>query len=236
IALVGDVKVSEAMPIIEKYFGRLPTQAQPEEFTTAEPPQNSVREVVLHDPAQPVFLEGYHRPSFRDKDDAVYDAIADVMSNGRTSRLYRSLVRDKKIASIAGGFSGLPGYKYPHLFAFFGVPVPGHKNDEIANAIHSEIDRIKTQDITDDELKMIKTRAKANLLRGLDDNAGLAQQLATFQALFGDWRELFYNVDRIDKVSKADVRRVANQTFVSTNRTVGTIETMKSATPQGGAQ
>jgi predicted Zn-dependent peptidase len=192
--------------------------------------------VVLHDPAQPVFLEGYHRPSFRDKDDAVYDAIADVMSNGRTSRLYRSLVRDKKIASIAGGFSGLPGYKYPHLFAFFGVPVPGHKNDEIANAIHSEIDRIKTQDITDDELKMIKTRAKANLLRGLDDNAGLAQQLATFQALFGDWRELFYNVDRIDKVSKADVRRVANQTFVSTNRTVGTIETMKSATPQGGAQ
>jgi predicted Zn-dependent peptidase len=236
IALVGDIKVSEAMPIIDKYFGRLPAQAQPEEFTTAEPPQNSVREVVLHDPAQPVFLEGYHRPSFRDKDDAVYDAIADVMSNGRTSRLYRSLVRDKKIASIAGGFSGLPGYKYPHLFAFFGVPVPGHTNQEIADAIHAEVDRIKTQDISDDELKMIKTRAKANLLRGLDDNAGLAQQLATFQALFGDWRELFYNVDRIDKVSKGDIRRVANLTFVSTNRTVGTIETVKSAAAQGGAQ
>jgi predicted Zn-dependent peptidase len=236
IALVGDIKVSEAMPIIDKYFGRLPAQAQPEEFTTAEPPQNSVREVVLHDPAQPVFLEGYHRPSFRDKDDAVYDAIADVMSNGRTSRLYRSLVRDKKIASIAGGFSGLPGYKYPHLFAFFGVPVPGHTNQEIADAIHAEVDRIKTQDISDDELKMIKTRAKANLLRGLDDNAGLAQQLATFQALFGDWRELFYNVDRIDKVSKGDIRRVANLTFVSTNRTVGTIETVKSAAAHGGAQ
>jgi predicted Zn-dependent peptidase len=236
VAVVGDIKASEAMPLIEKYFGRLPAQSQPEEFTTAEPPQNSVREVVLHDPAQPVFLEGYHRPSFRDKDDAVYDAIADVMSNGRTSRLYRSLVRDKKIASIAGGFSGLPGYKYPHLFAFFGIPVPGHSTQEIADAIHAEVDRIKTQEITDDELKMIKTRAKANLLRGLDDNGGLAQQLATFQALFGDWRELFYNVERIDKVSKADIRRVANQTFVPTNRTVGTIETIKPTTPQGGAQ
>jgi predicted Zn-dependent peptidase len=70
----------------------------------------------------------------------------------------------------------------------------------------------------------------------LDDNGGLAQQLATFQALFGDWRELFYNVERIDKVSKADIRRVANQTFVPTNRTVGTIETIKPASPQGGAQ
>jgi predicted Zn-dependent peptidase len=238
VAVVGDIKPAEAMPIIEKYFDRLPGKPQPTEFTTTEPPQNSAREVVLLDPAQPIFLEGYHRPSFRDKDDAVYDAIADVMSNGRTSRLYRSLVRDKKIASIAGGFSGLPGYKYPHLFAFYGVPVPGHKPQEIADAIHAEIERIKTHDITDDELKMIKTRAKATLLRGLADNAGLAQQLATFQAMFGDWRELFYNVDRIDKVTKADIRRVANQTFVSTNRTVGTIETVRGngAAPQGGAQ
>jgi predicted Zn-dependent peptidase len=238
VAVVGDLKASDAMPVIEKYFGRLPTRPEPIEFTTAEPPQNSVREVVLRDPSQPVFLEGYHRPSFRDKDDAVYDAIADVMSNGRTSRLYRSLVRDKKIASIAGGFSGLPGYKYPHLFAFFGVPIPGHTPEQIADAIHSEIERIKTQDITDDELKMIKTRAKANLLRSLDDNAGLARQLATFQALFGDWRELFYNVERIDKVAKSDIRRVANQTFVPTNRTVGTIETIKGngAAQQVGVQ
>src|SRR5581483_1385870 len=237
VAVVGDIKPTQALPIIEKYFGRLPSKPEPTEFTTTEPPQNSVREVVLHDPAQPIFLEGYHRPSFRDKDDAVYDAIADVMSNGRTSRLYRSLVRDKKMASVAGGFSGLPGYKYPHLFAFYGVPVPGHKPQEIADAIHAEIERIKTQDITDEELKMVKTRAKATLLRGLADNAGLAQQLATFQAMFGDWRELFYNVDRIDKVTKSDIRRVANQTFVSTNRTVGTIETVRrSGGPQGGAQ
>jgi predicted Zn-dependent peptidase len=236
VAVVGDVKAADAMPIIEKYFGRIPAKNQPDEYTTQEPPQNSERQVVLHDPAQPVFLEGYHRPSFRDPDDAVYDAIADVISSGRTSRLYRSLVRDKKLASFAGGFSDLPGVKYPHLFAFFGLPLPGHTPAEIRDAIHEEIERLKREDITDDELKMVKTRAKANLIRRLAENEGLAQQLATVVALYGDWRELFYEVDRIDKVTKEDIRRVANKTFVPTNRTVGVIETAKPATAQGGAK
>jgi predicted Zn-dependent peptidase len=169
----------------------------------------------------------------------VYVAISDLMSNGRTSRLYRALVRDKKIAAFAAGFSGLPGSKYPHLFSFYAVPVPGHTPQELGDAIHAEIDRLKKEDITDDELKMIKTRAKADLIRGLDDNEGLAQQLAIYQARYGDWRELFKSVDRIDKVTKADIRRVANQTFTENNRTVGISETVKSASaaaPQGGAQ
>ena len=83
--------------------------------------------MVLHDRSQPLYLEGYHRPDYRSPDDAVYDAIADLMSNGRTSRLYRALVRDKKIAADSAGFTGLPGNKYPHLFAFYAFPLPGHK-------------------------------------------------------------------------------------------------------------
>ena len=76
---------------------------------------------------------------------------------------------------------------------------------------------------------MIKTRTKANLIRSLGDNEGLATQLATYQTRYGDWRELFRSVDRIDQVTKADIRRVANETFNDTNRTVGVIETTKSA-------
>src|SRR5499427_455337 len=153
------------MPIIEKYFGRIPSHEKPDDHTTAEPPQNSERRVVLHEAAQPLYLEGYHRPDYRSPDDAVYDAIADLMSSGRTSRLYRALVRDKKIASDAAGFTGLPGNKYAHLFAFYAFCMPGHKPDEMAQAIHVEIDKLKKEDISDDELKMIKTRAKANLIR-----------------------------------------------------------------------
>jgi predicted Zn-dependent peptidase len=224
VAVVGDVKTSEAMPILEKYFSRLPNRPKPDETTTTEPPQNSERRVELKEQTQPLYLEGYHRPDYRSQDDAVYDAITDLMSEGRTSRLYRALVRDKKIAAFSAGFSGLPGTKYPHLFAFYAYPLPGHTTQEVATAIHVEIDRLKKEDIGDDELKMIKTRSKANLIRGLADNEGLATQLATYQTRYGDWRELFRSVDRIDQVTKADIRRVADQTFNDTNRTVGVIE------------
>jgi predicted Zn-dependent peptidase len=239
VTVVGDVKTSETMPILEKYLGRLPSRPRPDERTTTEPPQNSERRVVLQEMSQPLYLEGYHRPDYHSTDDAVYDAIADLMSEGRTSRLYRALVRDKKIASFSAGFTGLPGNKYPHLFAFYAFPLPGHKPDEMADAIHAEIEKLKKEDISDEELKMIKTRAKANLIRGLGSNEGLASSLALYQARYDDWRELFRSVERIDKVTKADIRRVANQTFVPTNRTVGIIET-KTAAPaadqKGGAQ
>ena len=151
------------------------------------------------------------------------------MSDGRTSRLYRSLVRDKKIAAFAGGFNDFPGFKYPDMFVFYAVPTPGHTPEELGKAIHAEIDRLKTEDITDEELKMIKTRVKADLLRSLDSNMGLAQQFATAQAVFGDWREYFHEVDRIDKVTKADIRRVANETFKDSNRVVGILDTAKPA-------
>jgi predicted Zn-dependent peptidase len=237
VAVAGDVKAAQAMPILEKYFGRLPARPQPDETTTTEPPQNSERKVVLREKTQPIYIEGYHRPDYRSKDDAVFDAISDLMSEGRTSRLYRALVRDKKIASFSEGFTGYPGSKYPHLFAFLAVPLPGHTPQEVGDAIHAEIDRLKKEDISDDELKMIKTRAKANLIRGLADNEGLATQLATYQTRYGDWRELFRSVDRIDQVTKADIRRVANEVFADTNRTVGVIETGGGgASPGGGSE
>ena len=234
VAIVGDVDPVKTMAVIEKYFGAIPSRPKPDERTTTEPAQNSERRVILLDASQPVYLEGYHRPDYRDKDDAVYDALADLLSEGRTSRLYRALIRDKKIASEAEGGTGYPGVKYPHIFYFFATPMPGHTPQEVGDAIHAEIDRLKKEDISDEELKMVKTRAKANLIRSLGSNDGLAQDLAVYQTLYGDWRELFKSVDRIDAVTKADIRRVANQVFIPTNRTVGIIETVPATS--GGAQ
>lgn len=234
VAVVGDLDPAKTMAVMERYFSNIPSHQKPDERTTAEPPQDSERKVLLPMQSQPIYIEGYHRPSYRDKDDAVYDALTDLLSEGRTSRLYRSLVRDQKVASVAVGETGLPGVKYPHLFFFGALPLPGHTTQQVADAIHAEIERLKKEDITDDELKMVKTRAKANLVRGLDSNEGLAAQLAIYQTLYGDWRELFHDVDRINAVTKADIRRVANQVFVPTNRTVGVIETLQSA--NGGAQ
>jgi predicted Zn-dependent peptidase len=190
---------------------------------------------VLHEQSQPIYLEAYHRPDYRSPDDQVYDALADLLSNGRTSRLYRALVRDKQIASDSAGFTGYPGNKYPHLFGFYALPIPGHKPQEMASAIHAEIERLKKEDISDNELKMIKTRAKANLIRSLGSNEGLAFALGLNQARYDNWRELFRSVDRIDKVTKADIRRVANKTFTPDNRTVGIIEFAGGPPPGTGA-
>jgi len=235
IALVGDLDPTTVMPILERYFGQLATAPKPTELTTVEPPQNSVRNVKMNDMAQPIYVEGYHRPSYLDPDDAVYDAISDILSNGRTSRMYRSMVRDQKTAAAAGGFSGFPGNKYAHLFAFYGVPVPGHTNAEMQKGIQEQIVKLKTEDVTDEELQMFKTRTKADLIRGLASNEGLAHQLAVYQTRYGDWRELFRYLDKVDKVSKADIRRVANKAFQDSNRTIGTIETVSApAAPARG--
>jgi predicted Zn-dependent peptidase len=238
VAVVGDVKAATVLPIIAKYFGRIPAGPEPEALRTVEPPQRALREVKLEDKSQPLYVEGYHRPNFRDPDDAVYDVLSDLLSKGRTSRLYRSLVRDKQIALAAEGGS-FPGRKYPNLFYFFAVPNHGHTSQEMAGPIHDEIERLKTQDVTDEELQSIKTRAKADLIRGLGDNGGLAFQLAEYQSLYGDWRELFRQINHIEAVSKADIRRVANKIFTPENRTVAIMETTKTAAapqPKGAQQ
>jgi predicted Zn-dependent peptidase len=239
VGVAGDVKAETVMPILEKYFGPIPAGPPPQEMTTVEPPQKSEKTVIIREATQPFYIEGYHRPDYLDPDDAAYSAISDIFSNGRTSRLYRSLVRDQQIAAVSQGFSGFPGSKYPGLFAFYAVPVPGHTPQQMRDAIHKEIDMLKTTPVTDEELAMFKTRARADLLRGLADNQGLAEQLVVYQMRYGDWRELFKQLDRIDKVSKADIQRVANKIFLESNRTSAMIEfdaPKTAAKPNGGAQ
>jgi predicted Zn-dependent peptidase len=244
VAIVGDVKASEAMPMLEKYFSRVPGGPKPEEMTTVEPKQFAEKTVVIREATQPFYIEGYHRGDYLDPDDSVYDAITDILSNGQVSRLYRSLVRDQQIAAQAQGFSGFPGSKYPGLFAVYAVPLPGHTAAEMKDGIHKEIEKLKTQDVTAAELAMFKTRARAGLLHGLADNQGLASQLAEYQSRYQDWRELFRELDKIDKVTAADVRRVANKTFIESNRTSASIEfeapkqseQKPAASPNGGGQ
>jgi len=240
IAVVGDVKPAD-MPMLEKYFGAIPTGPKPEPMTTVEPPQTAEKSVVIKEPTQPLYLEGYHKPDYRDPDSAVYEAIQDIFSNGRTSRLYRSLVEQQQIAAEAEGVTGFPGTKFPNLFAFIAVPNAGHTPEEMRVAIHKEIEKLKTTDVTDAELAMFKTRARADLFRGLDDNQGLAEQLAIYQLRYGDWRELFNQLNKIDAVTKADIRRVANKVFVPSNRTYAMVEFQAPpkqlpAPAQGGAR
>jgi predicted Zn-dependent peptidase len=224
-AIVGDVQAKTLIPVLEKYFGRIPARPAPPPLRTVEPPQKVEKTVVLQDPAQPMYLEAYHRPAATHPDHAVWKAIDDVLLNGRTSRLYRSLVRDKKIAVDINTFAGYPGEKYPHLWAALVVPAVGATHEQVQAAFRTELDRLRTEDVTPEELARFKARAKATLLRALRSNLGLAIRLVDAQRLHGDWRELFRALDRIDKVTAADIRRVAGEAFQASNRTVAMIVT-----------
>ena len=234
IAVVGDVKAAEAMPILERYFAPIPAGPKPEPMTTVEPPQVAEKSVVIREATQPFYIEGYHRPDYRDPDDSVYDAITDIFSNGRTGRLYRSLVRDQKIAAEARD-SADPGDKYPGLFAFYAVPLPGHTPDEDARRHPQGAGPPEERRRHRRRTGRFKTRDRADTLRGLADNEGLAHQLAEYQTRFGDWRQLFRELDQIDKVTKADIRRVANKIFVESNRTSARIEFVAPKKPSDAA-
>lgn len=223
-AIVGNVKAKEVIPILDRYFGRLPKGDKPAPLRTIEPPQQAEISVTLRERAQPLYIEAYHKPSALHPDEPVYDAIAEILGRGRTSRLYRSLVEQQKVAVQAQVGGGLPGVKYPHLFLVLAVPARDASNDQVAKALQAELTRMAEEDVTDDELARFRTRAKADLVRSLGSNSGLASQLVTYQTLTGDWRELFRYVQRMEAVTKADIRRVAASLFRANNRTVGRIE------------
>jgi predicted Zn-dependent peptidase len=225
VAIVGDVNPDQMRTWAQNYFGRIPGGPKPDPVETVEPPQLGQRRVVVDDPSQPFVLIGYHKPSINHSDNAVFDAITDTVGVGRTSRLYKSLVKEKKIAVVATGFPGLPGNKYPGLFLFYAVPARGHSNQECEEAIDAEIERLKTELVSPEELAKAKTRSRASLIRQLASNSGLARQLTFYEVVTGDWRNLFKQLDEIEQVTAEDIQRVAREYFVRKNRTVGVIET-----------
>lgn len=219
--IVGDVEPQEVIRLAKLYFGRIPAGPESEPVWTVEPPQGGERRTVVHAQSQPILVIGYHKPDARHPDDAVFDAVQDVLAGGRTSRFYRSLVEEKKLAVVAGGFPGFPGQKYPNLFLFFSVAAAGKTNEENEEAMLAEIERLKTKLVSEEELSRVKQRARAQLVQQLSSNGGLAGQLAIYQVLTGDWRNLFRQLDAIRKVTREDIQRVAQTYFTERNRTVG---------------
>jgi predicted Zn-dependent peptidase len=225
IAIVGDVDPQEVKRLAQKYFAGIPSGPKPEPVETEEPPQRGERRVTVEDPSQPMIIIGYHQPSLNHPDNAVFEAISQIMSRGRTSRLYKSLVKEKRIAVSVSAGAG--GGKYPDIFIFYAVPAKGHTNQECEEAIYDEIEKIKTEPVSPEELAKAKTQVRAGLIRLLASNNGLARQLAFYDVITGDWRNLFEELDEIEKVTAEDIQRVSKEYFIRKNRSVGMIETIQ---------
>jgi predicted Zn-dependent peptidase len=225
--VVGDVDPKEIRRLADTYLGPIPSGPKPEPVRTIEPPQEFERRVTLKMNAQRVVLLGYHKPDINDPDNAVYDALGSILSEGRSSRLNRALVQEKKVAVGAFGQPGFPGQKYPNLFLFGSFVAPGKTNEEVEKAMMAEIERLKAQPVTTDELEGVKNRARSQLIRNFNSNSSMASDLASWQVLTGDWRNLFRYLDKLNAVSPQDIQRVAKQVFTDGNRTVGVIEPLQ---------
>jgi predicted Zn-dependent peptidase len=227
IAIVGDIDPADVKRLAQKYFAGIPSAPKPEPVETEEPPQRGERRVTVEDAAQPVVLIGYHQPNVNHADYPALEVISQIVGVGRTSRLYKDLVKDKKIAVSAN--AGADSSKYPSLFMFFVVPAKGHTTQECEQAVYAQVEKLKTEPVSPEELTKAKTRSRAGLIRQLDSNSGLARELTFYEVVTGDWRNLFQQLDKIEKVTAEDVQRVAKTYFTTKNRTVGLIETTAGA-------
>ncbi|MFM7471638.1 MAG: insulinase family protein [Nodosilinea sp.] len=219
--LVGDVDPVIVKQLAQVYFGRYPARPRPPEPLIQEPVQLAPRQFTLSLTSEPWYLEGYHRPGMTHPDHLVYSMIDSLLVEGRTSRLYQTLVDKAQIALDIGVLNGFPGDKYENIFLLYGLTAPGHDPDEVAALFRQELDRLQQEPVSTTELKRVKTNARAALLRSLDSNSGMAARLAEYSAKTGDWRNLFKDLETIDRISAADVQRVARSLFKPEGRTVG---------------
>ena len=220
ISVVGDVDPAKIKALAEAYFGRLAKKPVPGPIVSVEPPQEGERRAKIESPTQPIEFIAYHRPNQNDKDDPVFDVIAGLLSGGRTSLLYKDMVRDKRIALAAQADATFPGGKYPGLFLFVLVPAQGHTLEENEKELDAMLTKFVSEPIDEAALARVKTKTRAGLIRQLDSNEGLAQLLASYHVNYGNWRVLFTGLEDIDKVTAADVQRVAKQYFTAKNRTI----------------
>lgn len=227
VAVVGDVQFDEVKKYAKKYFGDVPG-GEPVPMETFEPEQLGEKRLVIREDSQPMLLMGYKIEGINHPDWPVYQAIADILGQGRTSRLYTRAVKEDQKAVQMAAFPGYPGVRYRNLLTVLGVPAKDITATELEGIVLDEIAHLVEGGVTEDELAGVKRRAKANFVRGLGGNNGMAGQLAMTQAMTGDWRNLFREVEMMEAVTLDDITRVANEIFTENNRTVAMTEKLDS--------
>lgn len=220
IVVVGDFDTDKLLKKIESSFGSIPKGPAPLEHSLIEPPQRGERRVVVKKEAQlPYIAMAYHVPNFKDPDSYPLEVLSVILSGGKSSRLYQSLVYKKQIALYAGGdYEGIS--KDPHLFYFYASVATGKKVEEVEVALYEEIEKLKNEPVTDRELEKAKNQLEASFVMSQDSVFYQGMLLGKYETV-GDWRLKDKYLEGIRKVTKNDLQRVAKRYFTEDNRTVG---------------
>jgi zinc protease len=231
ILVVGDVDSAGMEEKIRSAFENIPRGPAIEKKTSVEPEQKGEKRLFLRREAElPFIITAYHVPCFPNEDSYALDVLNQILSGGKSSRLYRSLVYKKKVALTASAdYSGFN--MNPYLFFFFINVSPGRDVSEAENSLCEEIDKIKKRPPGIEEVKKAKNQIESSFIMSQDSIYVQAMKYGMFEML-GDWRLMNQYIAGIRKVTPEDVLKVAQKYFVDEKKTTGilipTKETVKS--------
>lgn len=222
MVVVGSVSAAEIVRLAEKYIEPIPASDPPPKVTTREPEQQGERRVVVKKFAQlPLLSIAYHVPESSNPDFYPLQVLQTILFSGQSSRMYQRLVDKDQLALSVGGGHGITFD--PTLFEINAQPKAGVAPEAVERAVYEELDRLKTSPVTDQEMEKAKNILLANFYRQMKTINGKANTLGTYEVFFGDYKKLFTAADDYNKVTKEDLRRVAQKYFTDKNRTVATL-------------
>jgi len=232
IVVVGDFDTGRVIKKIREYFGFIPRGDDPPAVKSVEPRQLGERRFFLKKEAQlPFVIYGYHVPNYKSKDHYALDVLSNILFSGKSSRLYQSLVYEKQIAvSAGGGYSAIQ--TDPELFYFYTQVRPDKTTEDAESALDEEIDRIKSEPVSDKELKKAKNQIEASFIMGQDSIFYQAMLIGQLEVTGAGVRYLDTYVNEIRKVTAEDIMRVAQKYLQKDTRTVGILVPLHKKAPQ----
>jgi len=222
VAIAGDVDPDQILTWAREYLGPIPRGEDPPPVRSEEPQQRSERRVEVIYDAEPAIRIGWKVPSSQAEDAPALHMLISLLTGGRSSRIYRRLVLEDRIAS--GVSSSIePGQLYPGLFSIQASPLHPHTVQELEETIYEEVERLKDKPPDEGELQRVWNQLEASEVRRLRSNFGLALQVAGSASMYGDWRITFDFSRRLQEVTPEDIQRVVTKYFQKRYRTVATL-------------
>jgi len=220
LTIVGDVDTRTTLEKVRQAFESIPSQPPPPKVDAVEPKQTAERRLTIDDALArlPRLDMAYHRPGMDSPDDEALSVLATVLSSGRSSRFYQAIVREKQLAPNVMASAG--SSRGPGLFRVTGLAAPGKTLEALEAAIDVEIEKVKSGPIADWEIEKARNNAKRAFVGGLTSSLQRAIQLGDFALVFDDPGRINTRIDRIAKVTAADVQRVAREYLNKEGRSV----------------
>ena len=225
LVVVGDFRKDELLSKIETAFGSIPKGIAPNQERDLDPPQVGERRILVKKEAQlPSLVMGYHVPNLRDQDSYVLEVIATLLSGGKSSRLYQSLVREKRLVLSVDADNSLTS-RDPSLFTLSAELLPGKELAEVEKAFDQEVEQLQKEPAGKQELEKAKNQLEASFIFAQDSLFYQAMLLARHEIAIS-WKTIDNYLPSIQKVSLEDIQRVAKKYLTPDNRTVGILITL----------